>query len=63
MTTATPKNTALVAFMQGLAAVEAEMNELKASVEDHLRTHPDNLNWAVGDLSRILHLLREANGK
>ena len=64
MTTATPKNTALVAFMQGLAAVEAEINELKASVEDHLKTNPDNLNWAdVGDLSRILHLLREANGK
>ena len=64
MTTATPKNTALSPFLQGLAAVEAELDELKANASDHFGTNPDTLNWGnVGDLSRILHLLREANGK
>ena len=62
--TATRKNPALTPFLSYLDDVQTELGELKERADNHFSANPDTVSWVnVGDVKRLLRLLREANGK
>lgn len=58
MTTATTKRTALDAFLEHKATIDAALKRLQDLSEDHFEVHPDQLHWGhAGDLARMAELL------
>lgn len=54
MTKTQEKRTALDAFIEHKARIEAMLERLQAASADHFETNPETLNWAdVGSLSDI----------
>ena len=54
------QNTVLETYRQGLAAVESELAKLQARASAPVQSP----NWSdVGDLQRLLDILRQANGE
>lgn len=48
------KQTALEAFLQNKAEIEAKLARLTALAEEHFDTNPDDLNWA--DVGTLAHM-------
>lgn len=58
------KRTLMHSYLQSLAAVEAELDELKIQTSKYFGSHPDDLTEGnLEEMERVLNLLRQANGK
>ena len=56
------KEKALTEFMGILAEANAQIDELKEYIENHMEENPDNINWGhVGNAQHILKTLTELN--
>lgn len=54
------RSNALDAFMTAKFQIDAMLERLKAVSDDHLETHPDEINWGhVGTLNHYASLLRQ----
>lgn len=59
MTNTQEKRTALDAFIEHKARIDAMLERLQAASADHFKTNPDTLNWAdVGSLADIANDLQ-----
>jgi hypothetical protein len=55
---------ALDAFMNRKTEIDALLAKLKTASDNHFDASPEEINWGhVGDLGRIIELLKEADGQ
>jgi hypothetical protein len=53
---------ALDEFIGTVAAIEEKLDVLKAHVENHMDTSPEEINWGhVGSAKHLLQLIKEAS--
>lgn len=53
---------ALNEFVGTMAALEEKLDALKAHVENHMDTSPEEINWGhVGSAKHLLQLIKEAS--
>jgi hypothetical protein len=51
-------------FVRLMDVFNSEMAALQSRADNHFGKDPDELNWGdVGDLTKIVELLKQANGK
>ena len=53
---------ALDEFIGTMAALEEKLDALKAHIENHMDTSPEEINWGhVGSAKHLLQLIKEAS--